>query len=794
MSRQSRLSLVSGTSDLIFAGFLVYNEMVVIPGPWEHKIISNKALKENLMKVITSCISILFLSAALVAFQGAKAHGDTIECNSCSDCSAKIQSASPGDVIVLTQDITAASGIACIDFNGKGAVTFDGAGHSITNLEGVNYGIFSGYSGGSGNTFTNCEVNNFTYGLYLVYGSSNTVSNSTFYDNSIGIRLYSSGNNILENNTSQRNSIGIALDYNCDNNIIRNSYIVDNYAAGISFSPRIGTGDPESNQVYNNYLSNLGQGNVRVVKMSDEDPRELGNSFHTTLDCATGPNILGCNCIGGNYWHIPGGAGFSETCADADENGVCDLAYTYDSQGFTITDSYPLTQPPAGCCANPDKDADGYLDAACGGTDCDDNPVECGAGCRPGGVETCDGFDNDCNKRVDDRIACSDILLKKKARYPTVIGDHSCVEDSATHKIYCFGGIDKASTNEPQTDAIVRYDPSADSTATMSATLPTIRDGLGCAEDSSTHRMYCFGGYWQEFVCTDWEPWGCVGGYSIVHYLDDILEYDPGVDAVTIKSTSLPMENDWIECVEDSSTHKIYCLGGASRDEIFEYNPADDTITTKSAVLPSGRHIFSCAEDSSTNKIYCFGGRGDAGMLDEIIEYIPATDAITTKNAAFPIKIQNLSCVEDSSTHEIFCFGGYTTDRTVYNTPYIDKVFKYDPASDTLTLMNAEFSRGRHSLSCAENSADNKIYCFGGSMNVVCCDDINVYTNLSWLTGDYNQDCTVNELDLDAFADNFGRINCSQAAQCEGDYPKDNDVDGADLSELAHNFNVTSCP
>lgn len=44
-----------------------------------------------------------------------------------------------------------------------------------------------------------------------------------------------------------------------------------------------------------------------------------------------------------------------------------------------------------------DADGDGAIDAACGGTDCDDDPGGCGANCRPGAVERCDGFDNDCN-------------------------------------------------------------------------------------------------------------------------------------------------------------------------------------------------------------------------------------------------------------------------------------------------------------------------------------------------------------------------------------------------------------
>lgn len=55
-----------------------------------------------------------------------------------------------------------------------------------------------------------------------------------------------------------------------------------------------------------------------------------------------------------------------------------------------------------------DADGDGYVDAACGGNDCDDDPAACGASCSPGllegpaGASSCsDGYDNDCSGRAD---------------------------------------------------------------------------------------------------------------------------------------------------------------------------------------------------------------------------------------------------------------------------------------------------------------------------------------------------------------------------------------------------------
>ncbi len=53
--------------------------------------------------------------------------------------------------------------------------------------------------------------------------------------------------------------------------------------------------------------------------------------------------------------------------------------------------------------ADRDVDGDGAVDATCpGGTDCDDDPTGCGAACRPGASEICDGRDNDCDPASGD--------------------------------------------------------------------------------------------------------------------------------------------------------------------------------------------------------------------------------------------------------------------------------------------------------------------------------------------------------------------------------------------------------
>jgi len=106
-------------------------------------------------------------------------------------------------------------------------------------------------------------------------------------------------------------------------------------------------------------------------------------------DCDDDPLACGAGCFPGNL--------AADVCDEADQD--CDTLIDEDPE-FTWYE---------------DDDGDGFgnvavSQAACtqpvgfvaDNTDCDDDPLACGAACFPGATEVCDTFDNNCDAVVDE--------------------------------------------------------------------------------------------------------------------------------------------------------------------------------------------------------------------------------------------------------------------------------------------------------------------------------------------------------------------------------------------------------
>ena len=278
-------------------------------------------------------------------------------------------------------------------------------------------------------------------------------------------------------------------------------------------------------------------------------------------------------------------------------------------------------------------------------------------------------------------------MIQKSATLPGANFLHSCVQDSSTNDIYCFGGVVADPT------VIVKYDSTSDIATTMAASMPLSNSEISCAENSSTNNIYCFGD---------------------ANNPNTIFEYNTNTDVASTMSTVLPVANyGGLSCAENSATNKIYCFGGKDISDnpistIFEYNPSTGIASTMASSLPSANDYLSCTQDSSTNNIYCFGGSDGSNPVSTIFEYNSTTDTLTTMSETLPSATTYPRCAENSATNKIYCFGGMTTGMG-----FSSQIIEYDPSIDTATSVGS-LPQSTLGSSCAENSTTNKIYCLGG--------------------------------------------------------------------------------
>lgn len=207
-----------------------------------------------------------------------------------------------GDGIVLYSSTNVAISNNVISQNGRGISLVSSSGNTISNNNASLNGYGISLSSSSGNTLTSNTANSNTWrGINFELSNNNALIDNTITLNYAGIYFYSSNDNTLTNNSLLNNNIGIRL-------------------------------ASSNNKIYNNYLKNTNNFYFETI---------YTNWWNTTR--GPGMNILGGPYFAGNYWANPSGAGFSETCADVDNDGTCDTTYTLNSEN---TDYLPLSIPP----------------------------------------------------------------------------------------------------------------------------------------------------------------------------------------------------------------------------------------------------------------------------------------------------------------------------------------------------------------------------------------------------------------------------------------------------------------
>ena len=172
-------------------------------------------------------------------------------------------------------------------------------------------------------------------GIYVGFSRGVTIRNNTIRENDgDGIEIYRC-EALVEGNRIENNRWGgVGTDYNGGGSVI------GNWITGNSYGISIGGMESGIGEAWNNMLNNTGDGNYGWEEMES-----LPCVLNTTK--TAGLNIVGGPYLGGNYWANPNGAGYSQTCTDADEDGICDAPYFAGRGGTdTFTDYLPLAIPP----------------------------------------------------------------------------------------------------------------------------------------------------------------------------------------------------------------------------------------------------------------------------------------------------------------------------------------------------------------------------------------------------------------------------------------------------------------
>jgi parallel beta-helix repeat protein len=148
------------------------------------------------------------------------------------------------------------------------------------------------------------------------------INNNWVQRSELGVLLNNSNSNTISDNNISLNKKGIRLE-NSNSNTIEDNIIAYNFIYGISLD------GSSKNIIDNNFFKN--KENV------DEKAINADNIWQSPL--ITKQNIIKGPYIGGNYWANLDGKGYSETCVDSNNNGICDISYNITGGG---TDKFPL--------------------------------------------------------------------------------------------------------------------------------------------------------------------------------------------------------------------------------------------------------------------------------------------------------------------------------------------------------------------------------------------------------------------------------------------------------------------
>jgi len=297
------------------------------------------------------------------------------------------------------------------------------------------------------------------------------------------------------------------------------------------------------------------------------------------------------------------------------------------------------------------------------------------------------------------QVNAADSSLIVSAKLPWKLAVSAAIWDGAN--AYIFGG----GNEEGAKNTIIKYNTANNQVSISSATLPDSITDAGAIYDG--RYAYLFSG---------WTP--RTGGNS-----GKIVRYDPVSDSVTVMKATVPtysMSAVW-------NGRYAYLFGGwngySYYNQILRYDPVKDEITTMSAKFPKGIKWTSAVWTGTY--AYIFGGSKDYAIpTDEIFRYDPVADSLTVMTAKLPAKLYFTSAVW-TGTYALI-FGGDSYPITPVTS---DKIIKYEPASDAITIMDKTLPTPRWGTSAIWSG--DAAYIFGGNNEAIgdiAYDDIIKYT------------------------------------------------------------------
>jgi hypothetical protein len=223
-----------------------------------------------------------------------------------------------GMLFVMTDNSTVHKMTSSNNYYGVELITSSGNVFSDVNVSDNSESGMDLYNNCRNNVFSNVtSLGNYIGLTSHVDNHNNTLLDCTFSENRFGVymRDFVTDNNIVNCSIENNQDYGIHVYRTCSNNTVTGSVIRNNSVYGI-FLESAPPGSPKQNTFYDNILNNT------VNVYSNNESNE--NYWNTTLTAGT--NIIGGSWIAGNYWENSS-SGFSVTCIDSDNNGICDSAH-----------------------------------------------------------------------------------------------------------------------------------------------------------------------------------------------------------------------------------------------------------------------------------------------------------------------------------------------------------------------------------------------------------------------------------------------------------------------------------